>query len=63
MGYRLIADLRASATDPDASPMHRKDNGASRLGYLTHYVVDGAKARVILGMLVIPRRSPRTHLC
>jgi hypothetical protein len=42
-GYRRLADLRASATDPDASPMQRKNKGASRLGYLTHYVVDGGK--------------------
>jgi transposase len=53
-GYRRLADLRASATDPDASPMHRKNKGASRLGYLTHYVVDGGKARVILDVLVTP---------
>jgi transposase len=53
-GYRRIADLRASATDPDASPMQRKNKGASRLGYLTHYVVDGGKARVILDVLVTP---------
>ncbi len=55
-GYRRLADLRASTTDPDASPMqHKKKNkGASRLGYLTHYVVDGGKARVILDVLVTP---------
>ena len=53
-GYKRLADLRASATDPDASPMHRKNKGASRLGYLTHYVVDGGKARVILDVLVTP---------
>ena len=53
-GYKRLADLRASATDPDASPMQRKNKGASRLGYLTHYVVDGGKARVILDVLVTP---------
>jgi hypothetical protein len=53
-GYRRIADLRVSATDPDASPMHHKKKGAARLGYLTHYVVDGGKARVILNALVTP---------
>ncbi len=52
-GYRRLADLRMSATDPDASPMQHK-KGAARLGYLTHYVVDGAKARVILDALVTP---------
>ena len=34
--------------------MQRKRKGASRLGYLTHYVVDGGKARVILDVLVAP---------
>jgi hypothetical protein len=48
-----MADLRVSTTDPDASPMHQKKS-ASRLGYLTHYAVDGGKARVILDVLVTP---------
>jgi transposase len=47
-GYKRMADLRVSPTDPDASPMHEKKKSAGRLGYLTHYVVDGGKARVIL---------------
>jgi transposase len=51
-GYKRMADLRVSTTDPDASPMHQKKRSASRLGYLTHYVVDGGKARVILDALV-----------
>ena len=51
-GYRRMADLRMSTTDPDASPMQCKNKGASRLGYQTHYVVDGGKARVILDALV-----------
>ena len=34
--------------------MHHKKKGAPRLGYLTHYVVDGGKARVILNALVTP---------
>jgi transposase len=54
-GYRRIADLRVSTTDPDASPMqHNNKGGTSRLGYQTHYVVDGGKARVILDVLVTP---------
>ena len=53
-GYKRMADLRVSTTDPDASPMHQKNKSASRLGYLTHYVVDGGKARVILDVLVTP---------
>jgi hypothetical protein len=43
-GYRRMADLRVSTTDPDASPMQHKNKGTSRLGYQTHYVVD-LKAR------------------
>jgi transposase len=53
-GYKRMADLRMSTTDPDASPMQCKHKGASRLGYQTHYVVDGGKARVILDVLVTP---------
>jgi transposase len=52
--YARMADLRVSTTEPDASPMHQKKKGASRLGYQTHYVVDGGKARVILDVLVTP---------
>src|SRR5918995_6217610 len=51
-GYTRMADLRVSTTDPDASPMHQKNKSGSRLGYLTHYVVDGGKARVVLNVLV-----------
>jgi transposase len=46
------ADLRASTTDPDATPMEAP--GGTRLGYKTHYVVDGGPARVILAALVTP---------
>jgi hypothetical protein len=54
-GYTRLADLQVSATDPDTSPMHHKKKGASKsIGYLTHYVVDGGKARVILDVLVTP---------
>lgn len=51
--YQRLADLKVSTTDPDASPMRLKGGGA-RLGYHTHYVVDGGKQRVILGVLVTP---------
>jgi len=34
--------------------MQCKNKGTSRLGYRTHYVVDGGKARVILDVLVTP---------
>ena len=51
-GYTRMADMRVSTTDPDASPMHQKNKSSGRLGYLTHYAVDGGKARVILNVLV-----------
>ncbi len=51
--YRRTADFRASATDPDASPL-RPTEGRTRLGFHNHYVVDGGKARIILTALVTP---------
>jgi len=54
-GYRKrTSDSRASRTDPDATAMTTRSKGGTRLGYQTHYVVDGGKARVILGVLVTP---------
>jgi hypothetical protein len=47
-----MADYLVSTTDPDATLMETK-NGAA-MGYRTHYVVDGGKARVIVGVLVTP---------
>ncbi len=52
--YRRKADFLASNTDPDSSPMKRRDSKGSHLGYYTHYVVDGGKARIILNVLVTP---------
>jgi transposase len=51
--YQRTADLRVSTTDPDATPMRLK-GGGTQLGYQTHYVVDGGRKRVILGVLVAP---------
>ena len=51
--YQRLADLRVSTTDPDATLMPTKD-GAD-MGYHTHYVVDGGKARIILHVLVPPK--------
>src|SRR5450759_1651538 len=51
--YQRLADFRVSTTDPDATLMQGKGAG-SRLGYHTHYVVDGGKARIILAALVTP---------
>ena len=52
--YRRTADFRASATDPDASPLRPGVGVGVRLGYHDHYVVDGGKARIILTALVTP---------
>ena len=51
--YRRAADYRASATDPDASPLRPSGSGV-RLGYHDRYVVDGGTARIILTALVTP---------
>jgi hypothetical protein len=47
-----VADFQMSTTDPDATIMLSKDG--AHLGYQTHYVVDGGKARIILAALVAP---------
>jgi transposase len=52
--YRRKADFLASKTDPDSSPMKRRESKGSHLGYYAHYVVDGGKARIILNALVTP---------
>ena len=51
--YLRTADIRISTTDPDATPLRLK-GGGTHLGYQTHYVVDGGKRRIILGVLVTP---------
>jgi transposase len=51
--YQRVIDKKVSPIDPDASPMSGYGDGA-RLGYHTHYVVDGGKARIILAALVTP---------
>jgi transposase len=51
-GYQRIADYQVSTTDPDATIMRSK--GGVDLGYHTHYVVDGGKARIIVAALVTP---------
>jgi transposase len=51
-GYTRLADLMVSTTDAEASPMYQKNERSGKLGYLTHYAVDGGKARVVLNVLV-----------
>ncbi len=50
--YQRVADFQMSTTDPDAIIMLSKDG--AHLGYQTHYVVDGGKARIIQAALVAP---------
>jgi hypothetical protein len=50
--YQRVADRLVSTTDPDATTIPTK--GGLDLGYRTHYVVDGGKARIILTVLVTP---------
>jgi transposase len=47
------SDFRRSPTDPDAALMRPKGERAC-LGYQSHYVVDGGKARIILHALITP---------
>jgi Transposase DDE domain len=51
--YQRTADFKVSTTDPDATAMRLK-GGGTHVGYHTHYVVDGGKARIILQVLVTP---------
>jgi len=51
--YRRMADFVVSTTNPDATVMLTKGDGR-HLGYHTHYVVDGGKARIIMAVLVTP---------
>src|SRR5262249_6504736 len=52
--YERVTDSKVSPTDPDAAPMNHCSGGRAKLGYHTHYVVDGGKARIILAALVTP---------
>ncbi len=51
--YQRQSDIWVNRTDPDATLMHKKGGGTA-IGYHTHYVVDGGKARIILDVLVTP---------
>jgi hypothetical protein len=45
---RRTAGFRVSTTDPDATPMPLGDD-RTHLGYQDHDVVDGGRARIVLG--------------
>jgi hypothetical protein len=51
--YRRSSDRKISRTDPDAAAMHLRD-GRTVLGYQTHDLIDGGKARSILHAFVTP---------
>jgi transposase len=53
-GYRRLSAERVSRTDPDATLMSTAGGGRAVLGYQTHYVVDGGRARIILHALTTP---------
>jgi hypothetical protein len=53
-GYRRLSAERVSRTDPDATLMRLAGGGPAVLGYQTHYVVDGGRARIILHALTSP---------
>jgi transposase len=57
--YVRTADLVVSTTDPDATHLRQRDG--VRLGYQDHYIVDGGKARIILGVLVAPAEVPEDY--
>jgi transposase len=59
---KRTADRLASTTDPDATPMRLGSEGKTKLGYQTHYVVDGGKGRVILNVLVTPSEVTENRL-
>lgn len=50
-GYQRTSDLWVSLTDPDAVLMRQHNHGVKGR-YRDHYLVDGGKARIILGVLV-----------
>jgi transposase len=54
--YGRTADYSVSTTDPDATHLPFRDG--VRLGYQGHYLVDGGKARIILGTLATPGEVP-----
>jgi transposase len=58
--YQRTADFCISATDADATPMKLK-GGGTHLGYQAHYVVDGGKRRIIVGVLVTPGEVTEDH--
>jgi transposase len=59
--YQRISDRKVSRTDPDACAMTLRD-GRSVLGYQTHYLVDGGRARIILHALVTPGDVTETNV-
>ncbi len=59
--YQRISDRTVSRTDPDACALLMRD-GRSVLGYQTHELVDGGRARLILRALVTPGDVTETNV-
>ncbi len=51
-GYERISNRKVSTTDPDATPMSMAHQ-RTVLGYQTHYLIDGGRARIILHALTM----------
>lgn len=59
--YQRLSDRKVSRTDPGACALTLRD-GRSVLGYQTHYLVDGGRARIILHALVTPGDVTETNV-
>ncbi|MGI8824229.1 MAG: hypothetical protein ACR2JC_01020 [Chloroflexota bacterium] len=51
-GYERVSHRKVSTTDPDATPMTMPDQ-RTLLGYQSHYMIGGGKARIILDALTM----------
>jgi hypothetical protein len=52
-GYERVSNRKISRTDPDATVITMADK-RTVLGYQTHYMIDGGRARIILHALTMP---------
>ncbi len=52
-GYERVSNRKVSRTDPDATLITMPDK-RTVLGYQTHYMMDGGRARIILHALTMP---------
>ena len=59
--YQRQSDIWVNTADSDATLMRKKGGGGTAIGYHTHYVVDGGKARIILDTLLIVAQRSNIH--